>query len=203
MIVWGWSTREIGTKKIDGACKICNANQLYLVGLQRTFNLFWIPVVPLNKITYVSCLSCGYEYHITADLRKIQRNDLNFKTPWWFFSGLIIIIVIILFSIFDSSKNAKNIQTFKNNPQAGKYFTFKIPHDEDFKSTPFTLGKIEEIKDNKILVRFANYAYSRDYKAKQAAKDSKNNADKELAPEIIEFNMQDFQKIDIQEVIGN
>lgn len=202
MIVWGWNTKEIGTKEIHDACKICNANRLRLVGLQRIFHICWIPIIPIGKSMYVSCSSCGSEYQSNAILQKAEQQGLSFKTPWWSFSGLVIIIAFVLFGIHENSKNDETIQNFKNHPQVGMYFTFKFPFDEELKKTPFSLGKIEEIKDNKIVIRFSNYAYSNEYKAAGAAKNSKKDSDKDLS-ETIEFEPQDFQKIDFQKIIDN
>jgi|GEM_PF-6181294 len=202
MIVWGWNTKEIGNKEIHDSCRICNANRLRLVGLQRVFHICWIPIIPIGKSAYISCSSCGSEYQNDAILEKAKQQGLSFKTPWWSFFGLIIIIAFILFGIYEDTKNTKTVQNFKDRPQAGEYFTFKIPFSEEFKKTPFSLGKIEEINNNKIVVRFSDYAYSKEYKAADAVKDSKKNSDKDLS-EIIEFDLQDFQKIEIQKVIDN
>ena len=53
MIVWGWSTKEIGTKETNGTCPSCSSPNLVVVGLQRVFDIFWIPIIPLGKSTCI------------------------------------------------------------------------------------------------------------------------------------------------------
>src|SRR5438132_1656789 len=48
---WGLSVKVLGAKKIDIKCNTCGSPGLSLTCMQRVFNIYWIPTIPLKKTT--------------------------------------------------------------------------------------------------------------------------------------------------------
>ena len=103
MIVWGWAAKKIGTHDVKGVCPSCKNATLVLVGWQRTFDVFWIPTIPLKKTSHVHCITCNASYSPEGFSERI-----HFKTPWWAFSGLILLGT--LFSLIFLNLIWKNVK---------------------------------------------------------------------------------------------
>lgn len=200
MIIWGWSTKEICTKEKSGKCPSCGLATLVIVGFQRVFDLFWIPVIPLKKSTCVRCQSCKNEYihELSADEIAIQNS--GFKTPWWSFSGLIIIIVLLIFGSIASESKQNEHDEFKENPILGTYFTFRNI-GEDYKKAPYVFGKIVSIEGDKIILRLSHYCYSKNRTALKEARAAKVKPDDLLDLDNFEMQKEDFKNLDIQSLI--
>ncbi len=200
MIVWGFSTKEIGIKEAPGKCPSCGLQNLVIVGSQCVFDLFWIPIIPLKKSTYVRCQSCKttYVHEPSADETAIQNS--GFKTPWWSFSGLLIIIVLIILGYMSDTSTQKEHDTFKENPTIGTYFTFRNIGD-DYKETPYVFGEIVSLEEDKIILRMSHYAYSKNNMASKGARAAKINPENLLDLDVFAMQKEDFKNLDIQSLI--
>lgn len=200
MIIWGFSTKEIGTKRTQGNCPSCSLPSLVIVGSQCVFDLFWIPIIPLKKSTCIRCQSCEttYVHEPSADEAAIQNS--GFKTPWWSFSGLFIIIVLIIFGYMSDASTKKEHDAFKENPTLGTYFTFKNVGD-DYKKTPYVFGEIVSLEEDKIILRLSHYAYSKNSMASKGARAAKINPKNLLDLDVFEMQKKDFKNLDIQSLI--
>lgn len=201
MIIWGFSTKEIGIKRTQGNCPSCSLPNLVIVGSQCVFDLFWIPIIPLKKSTCIRCQSCEtiYVHEPSADEAAIQNS--GFKTPWWSFSGLFIIIVLIIFGYMSDASTKKEHDAFKENPTLGTYFTFKNVGD-DYKKTPYVFGEIVSLEEDKIILHLSYYAYSKNSMASKGARAAKINPKNLLDLDIFEMQKKDFKNLDIQSLIN-
>jgi len=199
MFVWGWSTKEIGVKKILGNCPSCSLATLVIVGFQRVFDIFWIPVFPLGKSSCIRCQSCEktYIYEPSADEMAIQNS--SFKTPWWSFSGLFIIIVLMIFGRISNTSMQKEYDSFKENPTLGTYFIFKNI-DDKYKETPYFFAKIVSIEEDKIILYLSQYAYPTNNRAAKGVSDSKITPKKLLYLDV-EMPKEFLHSLDIQSLI--
>jgi hypothetical protein len=199
MIIWGWSTKEIGTKEASGNCASCSLPSLVIVGFQRVFDIFWIPVIPLGKSSCVSCQSCGatYVHEPSADETAIQNS--GFKTPWWSFSGLIIIILMMIFGSISSASMQKEYNAFKDEPTSGAYFIFKSM-DDDYKETPYRFGKIIGLEGDNVVLYLGEYAYSRSSGASKEVTKVKKSQDLSNL-EVVEITREDFKDLDITSIL--
>ena len=200
MIIWGWSTKEIGTKEASGGCSYCGSPSLVIVGFQRVFDLFWIPIIPLGKSSCVRCQSCEatYVYEPSADEAAIQNS--GFKTPWWSFSGLIIIILMTIFGSISNASMQKKYDAFKDKPTLGTYFIFKSI-DDDYKETTYRFGKIIRLEEDDVVLRLGKYVYSKSHGASNEAIAAKASSEDLLDLEIVAIQKEDFKTLDIYSLI--
>jgi hypothetical protein len=62
MIIFGSRRRNKVLGQVRYACKKCQQNSFHGIVRSRTFfTLFFVPVIPLNKITTSRCGLCGYQ----------------------------------------------------------------------------------------------------------------------------------------------
>ncbi len=200
MIIWGWSTKKIGSRKIEGSCMACQSNNLMLVGYIRVFDLFWIPVFPYKKFTYVECTACSATYSYEKYIALLPTQNVRFKTPWWSFSGLVIISALLIWSHFHKLEENKKFLAFQESPHAGVYFIYKSNNPE-LKKTPYIFAKIEEIKGDKLMIRFSQSAYNKERFASKEARYAKNEPQKFLEVELVEITKDDLKKFTIEDLV--
>lgn len=201
MIVYGTSTRKIGKSKVDAECHNCKSPDMFLVGLQRTFDLFWIPTIPLNKSTCIECNSCSSSYEVEAYINYIPSENTVFKTPLRFFAGLVIIAIIIVAANLGDKHADTEKQVFRDNPVAGTYFTY-VTENDAYKDVPYSFAKIEKIQDDKIYIRFASYVYSKSSQASKNARKAIHDPEKFLFPVLEEMSADEFKALNIYTLIN-
>ena len=199
MIIWGWSTKNIGVIPFAGECKTCHHHGLQLAAFQSMFDLFWIPTFPLKKTYCVLCDQCGTQYNpeIFANYQEIMQSaGTKFKSPWWSFSGLGLIALFALWIAYLGYTDIKIKDDFKRDPHIGDLIIFK-PAEAD-SVTPYTFAKVVNVEDNKVIVYFSTYAYSSRSLARRSAK---NNVDSHLLTDAQELTREEIQALSITEVI--
>jgi ribosomal protein L37E len=65
MIVTGYRSRNRVMGQLSYTCDKCQQKSYHtLVRTRRFFTVFWIPVIPLAKITTTRCNVCGFQTYI-------------------------------------------------------------------------------------------------------------------------------------------
>ena len=195
MIVWGSSSLNIKAKNLGAACKVCETSSVSLSAVQRVFTLYWIPVIPLNKVTQVICQSCSTAYPLDVYAEYLGSREKKFKTPWYSFSGLIIVMFLFIVAYISVFNSENRIQAFKDSPKAGAYFIFKYD-EEKYKSTPYVFAKIEKVTEGKIKIYYSKYAYPKEKVAYEEAKLAKSSGKKNA----LNYNGDELSKDDFNQM---
>ncbi len=136
MIFFGTRKKEVKSGRISNVvCGYCDENvSMNYVVETSYFHLYWIPIFPYKKRTYIDCPECDTLFeskHFSEPVKnKLQReNDLKpARNPIWMFSGLLILAVIIPLAFFQSSRADSKKGDYKDNPKVGDvYFLNSLP----------------------------------------------------------------------------
>jgi hypothetical protein len=192
-------TKKIGTKKITARCLACNNCALSVVGYQKVFKLFWIPMFPLRKSTCVVCAFCGSTFPCELYSNTLSDIDLSFKTPWRYFSGLVILtifVIVVSFLSVESDKAwIKDRETFLENPQPGTCFVFRFKEDSDF-----SIGKVEKVESGKILLRYSRQSHWEQGDAMMAAQVCLKNSKKCNLPNRLDVTLEELKHMEIDNI---
>lgn len=188
MFIWGWSTKSIGNYLTNLQCSHCQYSNLALGAFQKFFDVFFIPTIPLAKEHFFICPQCETQF-------KANENDLDslpkIKTPWWGFSGMFIIIVLIIcgstLSVFETPKEKISPENIAVNDIA----VIKNNEEPDY---PYSLIKVSEKVDGKLIFTTGKYAYPTSY---QAEKNARRNQQNGFSENSYEASIEDFKKLDI------
>lgn len=191
MLIWGWTTKNIGQEVTDWVCSHCQHDGLVMVTFQRFFTLFFVPAIPLNKNQALICCACSTEYNPTA-LGMESTETPKAKTPFWGFSGVIIITMIIGGALVLGSLSESRREEYLASPRVNDIIVFK---DADSKKTPYVSLKIQEVKDDMIIFKEGRYAYSHLKNAKEAA--LKDESGDEFLEEAFEMPISDLKELDV------
>jgi len=191
MIVYGWNSKFVGTRKIEGECPSCHSKDMQLVGHQNVFHICWLPVIPLGRETHATCCSCGETYQPETILGEKAAKTERFGIPWWSFSGLFIGLLVAIGVMFWDASKKENIAAFKADPEVGAFFTYK-DDDEAFREVPYCYAKVVGIEEDGIVICLGGYSYSREDMANKSFVDSKLNSD-----EMYIVSADAFQELDI------
>ena len=65
MIITGHRSRSKVMGQLSFTCQKCQQKTYHEVTrVQRHFTLFWIPIIPLAKLTTTRCNNCGYKSYL-------------------------------------------------------------------------------------------------------------------------------------------
>lgn len=200
MLIWGWNTKRIGKQSIVAKCLACDSENISLVGYVRYYHIFWIPTFPYKKPICIECSDCKAKFEREAYITSLPSQNIIFKTPWWSFSGAAILAVLIVLSYFNSLENHKKYLAFQKEPHAGTYVAFKID-DPDLAKTPYVFIKIEEVHNDKLLVRFSQKAYNKARYAIKGADRAKLVPQDLLHDSVSEMSKEQFASLAIESLI--
>ncbi|WP_430412699.1 hypothetical protein [Kordia sp.] len=158
MIVYGTSSKDLGTRKIQGAkCPNCEASGIYVNAISRYATVFWIPVFPYTKKYFSVCKNCEQvlqKKEMPQQLKdKLEMEKHHFKTPFYLFSGLIIIVLFIGYAFYASGKHDEELTKNVNNLQAKDIIVFKVSSKE------YTFAEVDEHSNDTIYMKYSNYSY--------------------------------------------
>lgn len=104
MIIFGTRERKTGTAVVEGhSCTHCGTREsLFVQANTAYFHIFWIPVFPYSRKIYSVCTHCRECLRLKAmppdlSLRAAEAGR-GIKTPWYYFSGLILLGAFFLIS---------------------------------------------------------------------------------------------------------
>lgn len=191
MFIWGWSTKSIGNYLTNLPCSHCQYPNLALGAFQKFFDVFFIPTIPLGKEHFFICPKCETQF-------KVNENDLNslpkVKTPWWGFSGMLIIGALI---ILGSTLKAFETPKEKINPENIAVNDIAIIKNNDDPDYPYSLIKVTEKMEGKLIFTPGKYAYPTSYQAEKATWKTRQNS---FSEDSYETSIEDFKKLDITHI---
>ena len=84
------------------SCKKVNTTKIKVMGTYK--HLFQIPFLSGKKFGKSACLNCNniYEFNSMPATIKLAYFEIkeNVRTPFWYYSGLILIKTLVLIKIF-------------------------------------------------------------------------------------------------------
>lgn len=182
MIIYG--TKSTKGKLIDANCQcpFCGQeNSLAVLPYQKSFHIYWIPIIPTGKELFVVCKACGHDvpdHYIGGITPEIKKQA---KTPLTTFIGLFIILALAAFVFYASttseSSSKNDAVTILTNPKVGDVLEMKINNNQ------YTLCKVTSISNDSIYLQFSKNATDK----KKYLKDLKKSFSNEVSsPDMID-----------------
>lgn len=199
MIIWGYDTKEVGSKTILAECPTCQNSTLHLIDYIRVFCLYYIPTLPYKRFSIVYCEGCGSSYETEFFKNHPKVKSHKGRIPWWSFSGSLILGCFVSFVFYSSHTSGKNVKSFKENPVAGKALIIRAPDDmKEYVDLPYTYVRVEHVNNETITLRPGIYSFSKDDMGKKyaASKDEKH-----WSTEIYTISKEDLKKYTIRRII--
>ena len=164
MIIYGTSSKDLGTRKIQSAkCPNCESNEIYVNAISKYADLFWIPVFPYSKKFFSVCQNCEQvleKKEMPQQLKdKVDMEKHHFKTPFYLFSGLIIIALLIGYAFYASSQHDKEMADHVTHIEANDIMVFKEASKE------YSFAKVVEVRNDTIFIKQGQYSYEGGYSA--------------------------------------
>ncbi|SNZ01766.1 zinc-ribbon domain-containing protein [Flagellimonas pacifica] len=106
MKIVGLKLVYLGALKIENfKCSYCENNKAQnIVEFGNCFHIFWIPMFPLGRKTFMECDHCKrtiMKSEFDHELKKsYYENESKLRRPLWHWSGLVFVILIVIYFIF-------------------------------------------------------------------------------------------------------
>ena len=108
MIIYGSRGKHLISEEVGGVeCTHCKQQATHIISVfGRYAHIFWIPFFPLGKKGVSECNHCKRTLEpkeMSASLKLVyQKINGVTKTPFWFWSGLILIGVLFILPMITS-----------------------------------------------------------------------------------------------------
>ncbi len=164
MIVYGTNSKDLGTRKIQGAkCSNCETNEVYVNAISKYAHIFWIPIFPYSKKYFSVCKNCEQvleKKEMPQQLKdKLEIEKHHFKTPFYLFSGLIIIALLIGYGVYASNQHDKEMAEHVTHIEADDIMVFRNGSKE------YSFAKVIEVRNDTIFIKQGQYSYEGGYSA--------------------------------------
>lgn len=131
MLIFGHRAKFL--KRVDSFTETCpncgKTGNVEFSFYQDYFHIFWIPVIPIGKITYAVCNSCGQNWEPknmpAVWSEAIRRLKEEIPTPWYSFIGLGIIAVVAVVGVVQTKLERKATEQFLQSPQVHDTYIMK------------------------------------------------------------------------------
>ncbi|WP_046757931.1 hypothetical protein [Kordia jejudonensis] len=158
MIVYGTGSKDIGTRKIQGAkCPNCESTEMCVNVTSNYAQVFWIPIFPMSKKFLSVCLHCDQvleKKEMPQQLKdKIDMEKHHFKTPIYLFSGLAIIALLVVYAFYASGKHDEELAANVKNLEAKDVVVFKVSSKE------YTFAEVNKKSNDTIYLNYSSYTY--------------------------------------------
>lgn len=106
MKIFGSRLNYIGSLKIKNfKCSYCENNEAQnIIEFGNCFHIFWIPMFPLGRKTFMECDHCKRtlkKSEFDYELKKTYYEyGVKLRRPWWHWIGLIFMILIVIYFTF-------------------------------------------------------------------------------------------------------
>lgn len=162
MIIFGTNSKNLKQAPLEAyECPNCKTKNSVLAIIADYFHLFWIPVFPYKKTTYIVCQQCEFsqtESKLPPELKaKVKSLKSAVSLPKYMFSGSVLLVIAAAFIFYSVSEESKKELAYIANPQIGDVYVLK---DFEEKTTyNHYLLKVIEIVDDSLHVTFNSYSY--------------------------------------------
>ena len=90
---------------ITEKCVHCGKNSFSLGVRFKYFHIFWIPIIPFDKIRCISCDNCYeiFNYDVLSKSKKdsIDNSSIRNRIPFYYYIVIFSILVLILLGILE------------------------------------------------------------------------------------------------------
>ncbi|MBF0576797.1 hypothetical protein [Dysgonomonas sp. GY617] len=178
MIIYG--TKSSKGKFIDTNCQcpFCGKeNALAVLPFQKSFHVYWIPIIPTGKEFFVVCKACGHEapdHYIGGITPEVKKQA---KTSLFSFIGLFIILALAAFVFYSTtmrkgeSSSKNDAVTILTNPKVGDVLEMKI------KDNQYSVCKVASISEDSIYLQFSESIVSKKKDLKDLKKSFANEVE--------------------------
>lgn len=151
MFIYGSRPTLIGAEPITNTCEHCNTSGSMTMNIQqRYFHIFWIPIIPFNKIGYTQCSHCKKVIEsdeMSPELKEVFKSIKKTKRiPIWTFFGIFAVISLISYSFIIREIEHNKDKVFIDSPKIGDIYEYKV------NTSDYTLLKVIKVDDNDIFV---------------------------------------------------
>ena len=161
MIIYGSRSSHIKSVQLQNeTCSHCNTQGSVLLSTHARYtHIFWIPLFSLGRTSVSQCQHCKQVLELKqmpAQIRAHHERTLTeTRLPLWQFTGLALLLVFIAFSVYADRAKQEEQARFLKNPEAGDVYEYKT------KEGHYTLFKINEVRNDTVIVRFNDYEVDR------------------------------------------
>lgn len=143
-------------KDSNNYCRQCKSFDIDIKVYRKYYHFFFIPFVSFgSKTVSIKCNSCGNAFR----LEPIEENyAAKTRTPFYFYSGLILIGLFILFMIKVNLDTQEEKKLFVKSPKIGDVY---LVRDEAEKKVSYYFLKVVEIDDISVTVNHNRYVYDK------------------------------------------
>jgi hypothetical protein len=176
MIIYGGSSKDLGTRKLQGAkCPNCEATEIHLHVVVQYGTLFFIPLFPANKKYSSICGNCDQvltKKEMPQQMKdKLALEKHHFKSPIYLYAGVVIIALLIGFLYFSMIKDKEEFNNNVKNLQPNSIVVFKIDYDQ------YSFAKVLTHNSDTIYVQHSNYVIDQNPSQSQYERESKKKID--------------------------
>jgi len=129
---------------------------------------------------------------------ELSDSDTRFKTLWRYFSGAAIFITLFISLMVIDHFNRKawveSREAFLLKPRPGVCFVFMFKED-GMSPNPLSIGKVEGVEDDKILLRYSRQSHWEQGMAMGAAETCLKKNIK--LPNMLKVTLEEFKHMDI------
>lgn len=195
-ITYGTKGKIISSKAAHLTCTTCGGSQHTMHVVQRYFNIFWIPVIPLRKTVVTECGQCrkvSESKELEPQSRGIaEQARKSASTPAWTFSGLGVAIVLGLSLWALDIRRQESVQAYIRQPVAGDIVVYKS-------NGKYRVLKITEALGETVQIRPANYEYDHTYGALKHMRRNQTQADY-FSNELLSISLEEFRQLEIDDI---
>ncbi len=157
MIIYG--SRVVHIKSVNPksiVCPSCGSVGATLLGTYRShIHIFWIPLLPLNRIGVAHCANCKTEIrkrNMTDEMKKeYQYLKSESRGPIWQFSGVFLILLIALFVNINAYLTKQKEAEYINNPSVGDIYELNMGYKR------YSTAKVIEVKKDSLCIVYNIY----------------------------------------------
>lgn len=160
MIIFGTRTKVLANKSQSaiGNCDYCGTVQsLFAYRQIKYFHVFWIPIFPYSSEVITICNHCkklSYQREINPQTLQVISSEAIRKTPFGYFSGLVLIGLFVSAIVIAGIYGAKKKEKYLKDPKVGD--VYEVSYTKDGK-TMRTLYRIANLTTDSVTFDLNDY----------------------------------------------
>lgn len=200
MIIFGVKERQLLSKQLSHiSCQACGHHGVLAEVFVKYFHIFWIPVFPFKKPTYLTCNACQATTtskempdHFRNSVKELKRSA---RLPFWLFSGAVLFPALVAWVILSQEQATK---TYFAQPQARDIYVMKIVDESD--KSRYMILQVNEVEADSIVFEVGGFVYDNSYRASKAIR-AKTHHTPGYFTERIKFARQDLDPEQIDKIV--
>lgn len=197
MVVYGIRAKLILTKLLNLMCAACGQGEQYLHVFQRYIHVFWIPLVPANKVLVLECKHCkkATEQKEISPTQMVAVNQAKqeAKLPIWMFSGSVLVAGLIAFLVMQGNRETEATKQYIQSPLAGDMAVVKVEEE-------YQVLKVQSVGPESLQILPGNYAYKKATSAKRDMQKREDEAEYFSATPV-DLPLSAYRSLDIRYIV--